>query len=86
MVTALAGGHALSHREWSRARVASATLAGLGVATMTGMGAMAGPLTSRRGAATAVLGGSLMAVLCVASASAHPVDAVRTVRPDHLTS
>ena len=78
VVTAVAGGHALSRREWTRARVASATLAVLGVATMAGMGALAGPLTSRRGAVAAVLGGSLMAALCVASTSAHPADVMRT--------
>jgi len=86
VVTAIAGGHALSRRTWSRSRVASATLAGLGVATMTGMGAMAGPLTSTRGAAAAALGGSLMAALCVASASTHPAEVVRTERPGALTA
>jgi hypothetical protein len=68
VVTAVSGGHALSHHRWTPTRVATATLATLGVATLTAMGSMAGPLTSRRGLGTAVLGGSLMAVLCVASA------------------
>jgi hypothetical protein len=65
--TAVAGGHALSHRGWTRTRVATASLAAAGVATVTAMGSMAGPLSSRRGVGTALLGGSLTAALCVAS-------------------
>jgi hypothetical protein len=86
VVTAVAGGHALSRHEWSRARVASATVAGLGVATMTGMGTMAGPPSSSRGAAAAALGGSLMAVLCVASTQAHPAGVVQPARPGDRTA
>jgi hypothetical protein len=71
VVTAVAGGHALSRRPWTRTRVASASIAGAGVATMTGMGTMAAPLTTRKGLATCLLGGSLMAVLCRATAVAH---------------
>ncbi|QZY28187.1 hypothetical protein [Nocardioides coralli] len=75
VATAVAGGHALSGRAWSRERIASAVLAGAGVVTMTGMGAMAAPLTTPRGLATGLLGGSLMAALCAATATAHtPVD------------
>ncbi|QBR94027.1 hypothetical protein [Nocardioides euryhalodurans] len=85
VVTAVAGGHALSCRGWPRTRIASATVAGLGVATMTGMGAMAGPLTSARGAATALLGGSLMAVLCVASALPHAAEVEPGV-PDEVVT
>ncbi|MFC6287521.1 hypothetical protein ACFP3Q_12510 [Nocardioides sp. GCM10027113] len=67
VATALSGGHALAHRGWTRPRIATATLATLGVATLTAMGSMAGPLTSRRGLGTALLGGSLMTALCVAA-------------------
>ena len=67
VVTAVSGVHALSHHGWIRTRVATATVATLGVATLTAMGSMAGPLTSRRGFGAAALGGSLMAALCAAS-------------------
>lgn len=72
VVTAVAGGHALSAPDWSRGRVASSVLATAGTATMTGMGTMAAPLSTPKGMATALLGGSLMAVLCAATSLAHP--------------
>lgn len=71
VVTAVAGGHALAGTGWSATRRATAALTVAGIATMTGMGAMAAPLTTRKGFATAVLGGSLMTVLCAATATAR---------------
>jgi hypothetical protein len=72
VITAVSGGHAFSRRGWTPSRVATATLTAAGIATMTGMGSIAGPLTTRKGLGTALLGGSLMTVLCLATARAHP--------------
>lgn len=80
VVTALAGGHALSRDGWSRSRIATAGLATLGIGTVTAMGSMAAPLTSPRGLGTALAGGSLMGALCVASTLPYDPDDRRATR------
>lgn len=67
VATALSGGFVLSRRGWSLARVAGALVAVLGLLLLGGMGGMAGPLTSARGAWVALYGLSLFALFCLAS-------------------
>ena len=78
VATALAGGFALSRTGWSVARVSCAVVAGAGLLMIFGMGGMAGPLSSARGAWVALFGGSFMLLFCLASALPYP--AVRAPR------
>ena len=71
VVTALAGGHALSRRRWSVTRVASSLLAATGLLLMLFTGSMAGPMTSARGAWVSLLGVSLLLLLCLAASVPH---------------
>ena len=72
VATALAGGVALSRTGRSAARVLCAVVAALGLLLVLGMGSMAGPLTTARGAWVAVYGWSSVLLLCLASALPHP--------------
>ena len=72
VATVLAGGHALSHRGWSRARVATAALTVFGVGAMFAVGTLAAPPTSPRGLWVALLGSSLIALACLAASLPYP--------------
>jgi len=68
VATALTTAFVVSHRGFSIARVASALVALPGLVLLTFMGAMAGPVTSARGAWVCLYGLSLILLLCLASA------------------
>lgn len=68
IATALAGGFVLSRKGFSVARAACALVALLGLLMLTGIGSMAAPMSSPRGALVSLFGLSLILVLCLASA------------------
>jgi len=76
VLTALAGGFALSRSRWSVGCVLAAAFAVLGLLGMIGLGSMSGPLSSARGAWVGIYGLILVLLLCLASALPYP-----TVRP-----
>ena len=78
VATALSGGLVLSRTGWSVARVSCAVVAGLGLLLVCGMGGMAGPLTSARGAWVSLYGLSFVLLFCLASVLPYP--AVRAPR------
>jgi hypothetical protein len=75
VATALASGFVLSRRGFSLARVACALVAVLGLLMLTGMGSMAAPITSARGAWVSLYGLSLILLLCLAAELPYPSSA-----------
>jgi hypothetical protein len=78
VATALSGGFVLSRTGWSVARVSCSVVAALGLLLVFGMGGMAGPLTSARGAWVSLYGWSFVLLFCLASVLPYP--AVRAPR------
>lgn len=72
VATALSGGFVLSRTGWSAARVTCAVVSGLGLLVVFGMGGIAGPLTSARGAWVALYGWSFVLLFCLASVLPYP--------------
>ena len=69
--TALAGGVVFSRRRWGAARVLAAVGWLCGLLLLTGIGSMAGPVSSPRGAWVCLLGASLVVLLSVAASLPH---------------
>jgi hypothetical protein len=84
IATALALGYVLSHPGWSVARVLLALISALGLLLVFGIGGLAAPLGTPRGAWVSLYGFSLVLLLGLASAlpysstTAHPRRAAKT--------
>lgn len=72
VLTALSAGYVLSGRGLSWTRACMAVVAAFGLLMMFFMGSMAAPISSPRGLWVALLGVSLLLLLCIASALPHP--------------
>jgi hypothetical protein len=72
VITALSGGFTLSRRRWSIVRALTATLAVLGLLLITGIGSMAAPMQTPRGAWVCLLGFSLVLLLSLAAVLPYP--------------
>lgn len=71
VLTALSTGHVVARPGWTPVRGLLAAVAGLGLLTMFGMGALAAPLLTPRGLWVGLLGVALLVVLGLASALPH---------------
>ncbi len=72
VITALAVGFVLSRRRWTIARVLVAPVAVAGLLMLTGMGGIAGPIDTARGAWVCLYGLVFMVLLCLASVLPYP--------------
>jgi len=72
VMTALAGGFVLGRRRWSVLRVLAAVVAVLGLLLLTGIGTLAGPMSTARGAWVSLFGLTHVLVLCVAATLPYP--------------
>ncbi|MEV6488263.1 hypothetical protein AB0M20_06450 [Actinoplanes sp. NPDC051633] len=75
IATAMSAGFVLSRKGFSWGRAACALVATLGLLMLFGMGGMAAPISSPRGAWTSLFGLCLILVLCLASALPYPTSA-----------
>lgn len=72
VTTALCGGYVASRCGWSTGRAACALVATLGLLMVGGMGTMAAPMSTPRGAWVCLYGFVLMLLCCLAAVLPHP--------------
>jgi hypothetical protein len=72
VITALSGGYTLSRRRWTIVRALTALLTALGLLMVTGIGTMAAPMETARGAWVCLLGFSLVLLLSLAAVLPYP--------------